>query len=460
MNKTRPAIALVALMIAAGMMALLTAASVMAQPSEAQRAEWRAQREARGDNSSGPRPPENATPEENRAFWQKRAVERNQVGAAPPTTEAADSGNHGNHSALATPAEQKPIVKTVQTDKPTVPPAPTFAAKTGEPARGGRPSGMPPGARGGGALWLSDMPPMRGDAVRPASSRGGGMPDMAMGDERGGPRIKRLWLRAGGDPQKSGFAREDAGAPPEILLVRPGGKLEGEPLAAEEGKKNLAFPMPAQGFYRVYATTRKLQGDTLHVNVAKAEVANFTHDADEEERIRALDASRVLETAPIEIVRERQPDEKFFFRLNSGDAQAFVVLREGLPAAGARVRFVSHEGWTKEETSDAQGRVSFQVVRDYFPPWQEFKKRFKATYLVIAEASAAVTGRHQDQPYESVRYQATLAGSYYPSPDDYRSYAWGLGIGLFIALFCGVTIYLYRRRRVRPFQEVRLDEAR
>lgn len=399
MNGTRPAVLLAALLIAT---------SAWAQPSEAQRAEWRAQREARG----------------------------------------------GDHSAHAMAAESKPAT----------PPAPSLAVKADEPARGDRPAGMAMGGRGGGALWLSDMPPMRGDTVRPPGSRaGGGMPDMAgmnMGGERSGPPTRRLWLRAGSDPQNSGFAREDADAPPEILLVRPGGKPEGEPLAREEGKKNLAFELPAQGFYRVYATARKLQGDTLHVSVAKAEIAHFTHDGDEEERAKALTATRVLEAAPIELVRERQPGEKFFFRLNSGDEQTFIVLQKGLPAAGARVRFVSHEGWTKEETSDAQGRVSFQVVRDYFPPWQEFKKRFKATYLVIAETNAAEPGRHQDQPYNGVRYQATLAGSYYPSPDDYRSYAWGLGIGLFIALFCGVAIYFYRRRRVRPFQEVRLDETR
>jgi cbb3-type cytochrome oxidase subunit 3 len=53
-----------------------------------------------------------------------------------------------------------------------------------------------------------------------------------------------------------------------------------------------------------------------------------------------------------------------------------------------------------------------------------------------------------------------LAGSYYPSPDDYRSYAWGLGISLLIVFFCGVAIYLYRRRRVKPFQEVRFDDAK
>lgn len=443
MNMTRPAIAVAALLIAAG---------AWAQPSEAQRAEWR----ARGGDASGSRPSESATPEEKRAFWQKRAAERNVAEAAPPAVNTSD---HGDHTTHATPAEQKPVVKAAQVNNAAIPSTPTFATKPDETGRGGRPSGMSPGARGG-ALWLSDMPPMRGDAGRPAGSRGGGMLDMAMGGERSGPPTKRLWLRAGSDPQKSGFAREDAGAPPEILLVRPGGRPEGEPLAPEEGKKNLAFPLPAQGFYRVYATTRKLQGDTLQVNVAKAEVAHFTHDADEEERTKALATSRVLDTVPIEIVRERQPEEKFFFRLRSGDEQAFVVLQKGLPTADARVRFVSHAGWTKEETSDAQGRVSFQVVRDYFPPWQEFKKRFKATYLVIAEANAAETGRHQDQPYNGVRYQATFAGSYYPSPDDYHSYAWGLGIGLFIVLFCGVAIYLYRRRRVKPFQEVRLDETR
>jgi hypothetical protein len=134
------------------------------------------------------------------------------------------------------------------------------------------------------------------------------------------------------------------------------------------------------------------------------------------------------------------------------------VLQKGLPVQGARVRFVSHEGWSKEAVSDEQGRVSFQVIRDYFPAWDDFKKRFKASYLIIAEANAAEKGTFKDQPYSSVRYQATLAGSYYPSPDDYRSYAWGLGIGLLIVLFCGSAVYLYRRRRVKPFQEVRFDE--
>lgn len=411
----------------------------------------------RGGDYSGPRPPADASPEEKRAFWQARAAERKKaeepvhpVKAEKPGQSAARRGAQGSGTELA----QKPM--------PNDPHAghamPTAAVAT----QGMRASGMARGTSGG-PLWLSDTPPSRGEG----GSRGGmgGMGGMSMGgmggDPRGGPPVKKLWLRSGTDPVKSGFAREDADAPPEVLLVAPKGPLEGEPLpAGEDGRKNLSFEMPVQGYYRLYLTSRKVQGDALSISVAKTEVANFSHGGNEEERAQSVNAPRVLESAAIEIVREKAPDEKTFFQLKSGDQQAFFVLQKGVPVQGARVRFVSNEGWVKETMSDEQGRVVFQVIRDYFPPWDEFKKRFKASYLVIAEVSAAEKGSFKDQPYSNVRYQATLAGNYYPSPDDYRSYAWGLGIGLLITLFCGVAIYLYRRRRVKPFQEVRFDEAK
>ncbi|PKO40012.1 MAG: hypothetical protein CVU33_03210 [Betaproteobacteria bacterium HGW-Betaproteobacteria-6] len=394
-----------------------------------------------------PRPPENATPEERRAFYQKRAAERVKAGGGGDPVAALARTAPGNAT-----LDTAPVKRTQDKSTP---------AKPEEPARAsGRPAGMGMAMRGGGPLWLSDSPPSRGDGA----ARGGmggmmGMGGMAMGGERGGAPSKRLWLRAGSDPQKSGFAREDGEAINETLIVRPQGPIEGEALPPPvDGKKNLLFDMPVQGYYRVYASSRKLQGEVLNVSVAKAEISNFGHGGDEEERAQALVAPRVLESAPIEIVREKAPDEKTFFQLKSGDEQAFVVLQKGLPLQGARVRFVSHEGWSKEAVSDEQGRVNFQIIRDYFPPWDDFKKRFKASYLVIAEANAAEQGMFKDMPYSSVRYQTTLSGNYYPSPNDYRSYAWGLGIGLLIVLFCGTAVYLYRRRRLKPFREVRFDE--
>lgn len=413
-----------------GLLAMPAVGAVQAQDS-ASRPMVRAGQGAR--DQAGPRPPEGASPEERRAFWQKRAAVRAMAG------EHKSAGQATPHTAAA-------IL---------------------EQAGGGRgrPTGMAMGGRGGhGVIWLSDMPPTRGDAPRPEGGRGGmgamdaGAMDMAGG---GGSRVKRLWLRSGTDPRKSPFYRDEADAALEVRLVPPQGKPEGEVLPSSgDGKPALSFEMGTQGFYRLYVTSRKLQGGSLKFSVAKAEVANFSHDGDPAEQARALGADRVLDSAPMEIVRERPAGEKPFFSLRSGDEQAFVILRMGVPVAGARVRLVSYQGWSKEAVSDEQGRVSFQIIRDYFPPWNDFKKRFKATYLVIAETEAAEAGRYKDQAYDSARYQATLAGSYYPAPEDYRSYAWGLGIGLLALLSGGSAVYLYRRRRVKPFREVGLDDAR
>lgn len=385
------------------------------RPSEAQIAEWRAKREAREAQA-----------------------------AAPAATGMEHQHQHGGAPGMAATKGM-----------------PAMKGMPEEAARSGRPGGAGMGQRsGGGALWLSETPPMRGDGARSGGARGG-MGGMDMGGSRGGPAVKRLWLRSGNDPQRSGFAQDDSEAQVETLLVTPNGKPEGEslPVSSEE-RKGLSFEMPAQGFYRLYQTSRKLQGDTLSVNVAKAEIANFGHGGDEEEAAKGLQAVRYSESAPLEIVRERKPDEKKFFQLKSGEEQAFIVLKKGLPLQGARVRFISHQGWSKEVASDEQGRVSFQIIRDYFPPWSEFEKRYKATYLLIAESTAAESGKYLDKPYTNVRYQATLSGNYYPSPDDYRSYAWGLGVGLLITLFCGLAVYLYRRRRVKPYQEERFHEGK
>jgi hypothetical protein len=392
------------------------------RPSEAQIAEWRAKREVREAKAATPDAP---------AAPAASGAERRHGGAS----DKAAAGAMPSMSGMA-------------------------GMKEGGSSRGGRPGGMPMGARSGGAIWLSDTPPMRGDGARSGGSRSG-MGGMEMGGERGGVPKKRLWLRAGNDPQRSGFAQEDTDAPAEVLLVTPNSKPEGEPLpSAGEEHAGLSFEMPTQGFYRLYLTQRKLQGDTLNVNVAKAEITNFGHGGDEEEKARAMLATRFLESAPLEIVRERKPDEKLFFQLKSGEDQTFIVLKKGLPLQGARVRFVSHQGWSKEAVSDEQGRVSFQIIRDYFPPWDDFQKRFKATYLLIAEANAAESGQYKDQPYTNVHYQTSLSGNYYPSPTDYQSYAWGLGVGLAILMFCGVAVYLYRRRRVKPYQEERFHEGK
>ena len=164
--------------------------------------------------------------------------------------------------------------------------------------------------------------------------------------------------------------------------------------------------------------------------------------------------------APLEIVREKMPGEKANFQLHAGDDVVFVVQRQGLPVPNARVRLVTEQGWAKETLTDAQGRARFQLIRDYFPSWLEFNKRNRSAFVVAAENPAPGAGRDQDRLSTNVPSQATLSDSYSPSPEDYSSYAWGLAIGLLVAAVGGTSVYLYRRRRVKPFREVAFHEGR
>jgi hypothetical protein len=170
-------------------------------------------------------------------------------------------------------------------------------------------------------------------------------------------------------------------------------------------------------------------------------------------------APRPLDSAPLEIVREKAPGEKANFQLCSGDEVVFVVLRRGLPVQNARVRLITQQGWAKDTLTDAHGRARFQLIRDYFPPWGEFNKWARHTFLVVAETAAPDAGNIQDSSDTNGPNRATLSDSYYPSPKDYSSYAWGLGIVLLVAAFGGTSVYLYRRRRVKPFKEVAFHEG-
>jgi hypothetical protein len=157
-------------------------------------------------------------------------------------------------------------------------------------------------------------------------------------------------------------------------------------------------------------------------------------------------------------VRVHYPDEKLFTRIVSGDQVEFIVMSFGKPVAGATVSMTTQNGWSNSKVSDADGRVSFTMIRDYYTPWLQFKKYRKQTFLMAADLHVPAKVAVDGVMYGSAHYNSTLAGYYYPSPHDYRSYAWGLGISLFVIVFVGVSVYLYRRRRLKPYKEVRVDD--
>lgn len=314
-------------------------------------------------------------------------------------------------------------------------------------------------------LWLSDVAPKR---AKPAAHRNhdhagkhqDNMDAVIGGDEGDNIHsgVKRLWLRQGDDPGAAGYVSAD-GMSAGIDLLDARGNRSRVPATPMAGLAHAKCEFEDMGFYNAYLARESVQGGVRRVQLAKAELLKGTccgksGDVDPEQ-LKAISDPKV----PLEIVRERHPNEKLFTRIVSGDKVAFTVNRLGVPLAGARVTMLTQQGWQKAAKTDGAGRVEFTMIRDYFPAWSDFKRRTKETFVVVAETEAAEAGVQGGQPYAQAVYQATLSGRYTPSPYDYKSYAWGVGIAVFVLAFGGLAVYLYRRRRIKPFKEVRFSES-
>lgn len=316
-------------------------------------------------------------------------------------------------------------------------------------------------------LWFSDVAPSRGKMPAKAEHADHDKPgkhqdslDALIGGDEGDSvhgSVKRLWLRQGDDPASAGYVRADA-VPSEIELIDANGKHTRVAQAPMGGLAHAKCEFEDMGFYNAYLARKSVQDGVLRVQLAKAELLKGSCCV----KARDVDPAQLKAisdpTQPLEIVRSHAPNEKLFTRMVSGDKVSFTVSRLGNPLAGVPVTMLTQQGWQKKAVSDEKGRVEFTLIRDYFPAWNDFRRRAKQTFVVVAEAEAAESGAHLGQNYGKAIYQATLSGKYATSPYDYKSYAWGLGVSVFVLAFGGLGVYLYRRRRVKPFKEVRFDE--
>jgi hypothetical protein len=302
----------------------------------------------------------------------------------------------------------------------------------------------------GETFWLSDAPPC--ESHKGAHSHGGRV------EIRRGIFHKHLWLRVGNGPQEQGYVtKENRFAP--LTLIDTKGRVSQHDVSVDEehGLLDITFPMPEEGFYNIYASRQQVNNGERQYQIAKAEV--LKHSCREgHDNIQEKMPPRHNTAIPLEIVRERRPKEDFHTRIGFGDSVSFIVLRNGEPQPDAEVTLTTAQGWRKHALSDSRGRVTYTMIRDYFPPWRLFNKRHAQSYLVKAQYRQQESGELDGQAYDHTLYSASFAGSYFPSRRDYESYAYGLMIGLFMLVFSGLAVYLYRRRRIRPYREVCFDE--
>jgi len=293
--------------------------------------------------------------------------------------------------------------------------------------------------------WLSDIAPTKELAKKMRPSMGG----MVIRDKRG--LSKKLWLRKGNDIVNSTYVNKSNNP---LILITP----EAAPSEILFGNKEYAdviFKMPDEGFYNLFMTIKQIDNGVLLESIIKSEALKHTcrsgHDHTED-----MMPPLYFEGTSFDIVRKRLPRETFHTRMTSGDIVSYEVLLDGQAVVGADVTMVTQKGWSKTIQSNQDGMAHFEMIRDYYPPWHEFKTRNMETFLIIAEYDRAESGSYQGDSYDNIHYKGTVSGNYYPSTKDYKSNLYGLLIGLFGLTVSILLIYFYRRKRTNRYREDRL----
>jgi len=268
---------------------------------------------------------------------------------------------------------------------------------------------------------------------------GGGMGGMMHRRDPNSVPSRQVWLVTGSlnhplcvaDAKGSFYAADT-----ENALVTPKVKQQGE-------CTSVRFKMPRSGYYKVYYVDE----EKSYVNVAKYEFKRFDHSSDEKydkEKMRA----KTITPVPFDILRVRSKDETFYSRPVTGEKLQFQVVKAGKPVAGAKVVLQTQFGWQKAARTDENGTVELRLIKDYYPDWDKYNKRFREKYRVTAFYRDA-DGR---------TYRVTMQDEFRPARSEYQSYAYGLLVALLLLIVFGGGIFLYRYRTQKPFKEVIIDD--
>jgi len=223
------------------------------------------------------------------------------------------------------------------------------------------------------------------------------------------------------------------------------------------GCKSVTFKMPDNGYYNLFYVDKAIQDNTLYIKTAKYEKMRFNHSNDAVYDEKKMDAHSIKEI-PFDILRVREDGETFYHRLYSGEKIRLMVMLNSKAIQNAKLTLSTKTGWSKTVKTDKDGIAVFTLVKDYFPEWNKFDRRHKNNFLLTANYTQETDGIYDDKEYSSINYEATYSSLYYPGESGYSSYAYGLFAATATAILSGFVIYWYRKRRERPFKEVRFDE--
>ena len=215
---------------------------------------------------------------------------------------------------------------------------------------------------------------------------------------------------------------------------------------SSKGKESYNFQVPNNGYYNLFALSKGEKNGKSFYNVAKLEYLQGKHGI-EDIYDESLKKNLHQNLTKIDLVRFKNKDEDgFFYRHKMGDTLRFQALLDQKPLRDATVKINLQSGWEKTAKTDKEGMIEFTIVRDYFPQWDKFNKRFKQELLITLEHDTNDT-----------KYTLTYPASFYPNSTDYQSYAYALILITLTLLVSGIVIYRFRKNRSKPFSEVKFN---
>ena len=310
---------------------------------------------------------------------------------------------------------------------------------------------------GDAPVWLSNVPPA---GVKKYVSHYGMHRLCTQNRDRRarGPVHVIQWIRRGASVEHARYLSVEDTAAVHTYVFSPQKKEIRSQIIAIRGKSVVAYSGSQEGYYNVYLIMKHVSGDTLYVDIAKAELLSHSCRNGHKNVRRAILPKIYPEKVPFEIVRKRHVNENFHFFAASGDRFTYQSLFQGKPVARVPMVMCTEKGWTKSVSTNHLGEVQFQFIQDYFTHWSELNGRKIYYYLVYSVFTKERPGEYRGQHYRYVHYTTSLSDGYFPAKTMYMSLVWGLVVFIGATVLIAAGIFIFRERRKKPFKEYVFDE--
>ncbi len=302
-------------------------------------------------------------------------------------------------------------------------------------------------------IWFSNVPPTSEKNIVPS-----GMHRLSSIKGKRGQSSIIQWFRKGNSVERADYFQMTDQDVFEFYMFSPSQEqIEGK-FVTKDSTSFFTYASKEEGYYNAYFIEKEISGDTLYVGIAKSEMLNHSC-RNGHKNVRKIIGPHVYpDIISAEITREREFTEDFHYFATSSDEIEYQLQINGKAVKGANLTFVTQTNWHKTLKTNKDGFVTFQIIQDYFSPWQELNNRKIYYYLIYSEITLSEKGVYNENEYSYVHYTTSLSDGYRPAKTMYMSMFWALVLFILTVVVIVSGVFIHRLRRFKVYKEIKLDE--